>query len=143
MSSVLQPRVSATVTAVAAIVAALTSTIVHRPEQSAPASAVAEQTNQASAQVSVYVPNGTRFATEPFAERWRNSLITPAPKTSPPVLESPEPITVAMADTSIAPVAPVIPHKARAALARDRVCGDKGRQWYTKANGWRYWRCIR
>jgi hypothetical protein len=25
----------------------------------------------------------------------------------------------------------------------DPVCGVKGRTWYSKANGWRYWRCNR
>jgi hypothetical protein len=25
----------------------------------------------------------------------------------------------------------------------DPVCGKRGRTWYTKANGWRYWRCNR
>jgi hypothetical protein len=27
--------------------------------------------------------------------------------------------------------------------ARDPVCGPRGRVWYTKDNGWRYWRCVR
>jgi hypothetical protein len=25
----------------------------------------------------------------------------------------------------------------------DPVCGKRGRTWYTKSNGWRYWRCNR
>jgi hypothetical protein len=25
----------------------------------------------------------------------------------------------------------------------DSVCGPRGRTWYTKDNGWRYWRCNR
>jgi hypothetical protein len=25
----------------------------------------------------------------------------------------------------------------------DPVCGKRGRVWYTKDNGWRYWRCVR
>jgi hypothetical protein len=27
--------------------------------------------------------------------------------------------------------------------ARDPVCGPRGRVWYTKDNGYRYWKCIR
>jgi hypothetical protein len=25
----------------------------------------------------------------------------------------------------------------------DPVCGPRGRTWYTKDNGWKYWRCNR
>jgi hypothetical protein len=34
---------------------------------------------------------------------------------------------------------PPAPPKPRA----DPVCGVKGRTWYTKDNGWKYWRCNR
>jgi hypothetical protein len=27
--------------------------------------------------------------------------------------------------------------------ARDPVCGARGRVWYTRDNGWRYWKCVR
>jgi hypothetical protein len=27
--------------------------------------------------------------------------------------------------------------------ARDPVCGARGRTWYTRENGWKYWRCVR
>jgi hypothetical protein len=27
--------------------------------------------------------------------------------------------------------------------AGDRVCGARGRHWYTRRHGWRYWRCNR
>jgi hypothetical protein len=32
---------------------------------------------------------------------------------------------------------------ARIEPERDSACGAKGRTWYTKDNGWRYWRCNR
>jgi hypothetical protein len=32
-----------------------------------------------------------------------------------------------------------LPPKPRA----DPVCGPRGRTWYVKENGWRYWRCVR
>jgi hypothetical protein len=53
-------------------------------------------------------------------------------------VEAPAPKPVAIvapaAEPSIA-----LPPKPRA----DPVCGPRGRTWYTRENGWRYWRCNR
>ena len=43
---------------------------------------------------------------------------------------------------------PVVPARAGIAVAHlklpaDPVCGPRGRTWYTKDNGYRYWRCVR
>jgi hypothetical protein len=70
-----------------------------------------------------------------IAEGKSDRLPLPAPE---PVVEPPPPKPVAIvapaAEPSIA-----LPLKPRA----DPVCGPRGRTWYTKDNGWRYWRCNR
>jgi hypothetical protein len=71
------------------------------------------------------------------AEGKSDRLPLPAPELE---LEAPAPKPVAI--ERIAPVAellPAAPLKSRA----DPVCGPRGRTWYTRENGWRYWRCNR
>jgi hypothetical protein len=76
------------------------------------------------------------------AEGKSDRLLIPAAELP---VEPPQPKPVAIvapaAEPSIAlPVeAPIAPLKPRA----DPVCGPRGRTWYTKDNGWRYWRCNR
>jgi hypothetical protein len=69
------------------------------------------------------------------AEGKSDRLLLPAAE---PIVEPPQPKPVAIvapaAEPSIA-----LPPKPRA----DPVCGPRGRTWYVKENGWRYWRCVR
>jgi hypothetical protein len=69
------------------------------------------------------------------AEGKSDRLLLPAAE---PIVEPPQPKPVAIvapaAEPSIAP--PPKPHA-------DPVCGPRGRVWYTKDNGWKYWRCVR
>jgi hypothetical protein len=57
------------------------------------------------------------------------SIPRPPPPTPPP--PPPPPTRVATAEPL-----KLQPHA-------DPVCGPRGRVWYTKDNGWRYWRCVR
>jgi hypothetical protein len=70
-----------------------------------------------------------------IAEGKSDRLLLPAAE---PIVEPPQPKPVAIvapaAEPSIAP--PPKPHA-------DPVCGPRGRVWYTKDNGWKYWRCVR
>jgi hypothetical protein len=65
-------------------------------------------------------------------------LSVPKPPPPPPKPVPPPP-----------PVAELIEPPAVVAAAQtpklhtDPVCGPRGRVWYTKDNGWRYWRCVR
>jgi hypothetical protein len=69
------------------------------------------------------------------AEGKSDRLLLPAAE---PIVEPPQPKPVAIvapaAEPSIA-----LPPKPHA----DPVCGPRGRVWYTKDNGWKYWRCVR
>jgi hypothetical protein len=74
------------------------------------------------------------------AEGKADRLLLPAAE---PIVEPPQPKPVAIvapaAEPSIAlPLKPPSPRE-----GGDPVCGPRGRTWYTKANGWRYWRCNR
>jgi hypothetical protein len=57
------------------------------------------------------------------------------PRPPPPAPQPPPPPP----PTAVAELAPAL----AAPKPRDPVCGAKGRTWYTKDNGWRYWRCNR
>jgi hypothetical protein len=59
------------------------------------------------------------------------------------LVEAPAPKPVAIvapaAEPAIAlPLKPPTPRE-----GGDPVCGPRGRTWYVKENGWRYWRCVR
>jgi hypothetical protein len=74
------------------------------------------------------------------AEGKSDRLLLPAAE---PIVEPPQPKPVAIvapaAEPSIAlPLKPPSPRE-----GGDPVCGPRGRTWYTKANGWRYWKCVR
>ena len=60
-----------------------------------------------------------------------------------PIVEPPQPKPVAI----VAPAAkPSIALPLKSPSPReggDPVCGPRGRTWYTRENGWRYWRCVR
>jgi hypothetical protein len=74
------------------------------------------------------------------AEGKSDRLLLPAAE---PIVEPPQPKPVAIvapaAEPSIAP--PLKPPTPRE--GGDPVCGAKGRTWYTRENGWRFWRCNR
>jgi pyruvate dehydrogenase E2 component (dihydrolipoamide acetyltransferase) len=63
------------------------------------------------------------------------ALVGPAPAAPAALVGAPRSAMAAPAPAAPAPVA--------AAAPRDPVCGTKGRTWYTKQNGWKYWRCNR
>jgi hypothetical protein len=74
------------------------------------------------------------------AEGKSDRLLLPAAE---PIVEPPQPKPVAIvapaAEPSIAlPLKPPSPRE-----GGDPVCGPRGRTWYTRENGWRYWRCNR
>jgi hypothetical protein len=56
----------------------------------------------------------------------------PLPVPEPPLLKA-DPIVPAQAGIAVAQLKP----------RADPVCGAKGRTWYTRDNGWKYWRCTR
>jgi hypothetical protein len=41
----------------------------------------------------------------------------------------------------VAPPKEASPKVAKVVAPRDPICGPRGRTWYTKDNGYRYWRC--
>jgi hypothetical protein len=75
-------------------------------------------------------------AAPPVAPRNPRSIATtvilPMPPQPPPPAAPPAP------EPQPAPPEPAVvkPHA-------DAVCGARGRTWYVKDNGWRYWRCNR
>jgi hypothetical protein len=62
----------------------------------------------------------------------------PLPAVPAPLVAEPEPPLLKADPVPIA-VAQLKPPASRA----DPVCGPRGRVWYTKDNGYRYWKCIR
>jgi hypothetical protein len=82
------------------------------------------------------------------AEGKSDRLLLPAAE---PIVEPPQPKPVAI--ERIEPAAPTPSTNRRASNCRDDckrpgaepdpVCGPRGRTWYTRENGWRYWRCNR
>jgi hypothetical protein len=71
------------------------------------------------------------------AEGKSDRLLLPAAE---PIVEPPAPKPVAI----VAPAAePSIALPLKPPSPRDPVCGARGRTWYTKDNGWKYWRCVR
>jgi hypothetical protein len=61
------------------------------------------------------------------------------PLPTPAVAELPVEAPAAIERIALPVEAPIAPLKPRA----DPVCGPRGRTWYTRENGWRYWRCNR
>jgi hypothetical protein len=86
-----------------------------------------------------------------IAEGKSDRLPLPTPAVAELPVEAPQPKPVAI--EHIEPAAPTPSTNRRASNCRDDckrpgaepdpVCGPRGRTWYTKANGWRYWRCNR
>lgn len=77
-----------------------------------------------------------------FAERWQvpEPVRMPGPVTPPPPEES-KPVKVAVAKATVADIRQFRAERKKK-VRRGVVC-VKGRVWYTKKNGWRYWRCRR
>jgi hypothetical protein len=73
------------------------------------------------------------------------------PQQPPPPAPPPAPVIIApppkavQTQRIIEPLALAVAPKATSAKNAqvDSVCGAKGRTWYTKDNGWKYWRCNR
>jgi hypothetical protein len=73
------------------------------------------------------------------AEGKSDRLPLPTPAVAELPVEAPAPKPVAIERIALPVEAPIAPLKPRA----DPVCGPRGRTWYVKENGWRYWRCNR
>jgi hypothetical protein len=60
------------------------------------------------------------------------------PKPPPPKPVPPPPPVAELIEppAAVAEAPPPKPHA-------DPVCGARGRTWYTRENGWKYWRCVR
>jgi hypothetical protein len=82
-------------------------------------------------------PAPVSLLAEPPLKSDRLSVPKPPPPLPKPV--PPPPPVAEMIEPPLAAVAEAPPPKPHA----DPVCGARGRTWYTKDNGWRYWRCNR
>jgi hypothetical protein len=65
-------------------------------------------------------------------------LSVPKPPPPPPKPVPPPPPAAELVEPPTVVAAAQTPK-----LHTDPVCGPRGRTWYTKDNGWRYWRCVR
>jgi hypothetical protein len=66
-------------------------------------------------------------------------LSIPKPPPPPPKPVPPPPPVAELIEPPLAAVAAAPAPKPHA----DPVCGARGRAWYTRENGWKYWRCVR
>jgi hypothetical protein len=60
-----------------------------------------------------------------------------------PIVEPPAPKPVAIVAPAAEPSIALPLKQPSPREGGDPVCGPRGRTWYTKANGWRYWKCVR
>jgi hypothetical protein len=74
------------------------------------------------------------------AEGKSDRLLLPA---ADPIVEPPQPKPVAIVAPAAEPSIALPPKPPSPREGGDPVCGPRGRTWYTRENGWRYWRCNR